>query len=159
MRMVLRLMVFGFLLLLPVSASAADCDFDKVVGSCTGTVKILSSSGSSPSFSAEIRVSSSAPSCSKVEYYLDNTPNTTILKSANSADESLFGTKPISRGNITVHGCTAYASAGKPPAKQSANKKPKEEDPYECLHRHSVYQKKQQAKGLGWIGLMEFCPL
>ncbi|MBY3158375.1 hypothetical protein HFO56_39440 [Rhizobium laguerreae] len=151
--------VFGaFAALLPLSAVAAECDFDKAVGSCTGSVKILSSSGSKPSYSAEIQVSSSAPSCSKVEYYLDNTPNVTILKSDNSEQESLFGTKPISKKNISVRHCTVYASVGDGAKQPATSKQPQGEDPMECLKRFKVYQAYQEKHKLGWMGLMQYCP-
>ncbi|WP_171986918.1 hypothetical protein [Sinorhizobium sp. A49] len=47
---------------------------------------------------------------SKVEYFLDQTPHLTILKNTNSDRESLFGTKPVSRKNIAIQKCTAYAN-------------------------------------------------
>ncbi|MFK3779127.1 hypothetical protein [Agrobacterium sp. NPDC089420] len=84
------------------------CDFQKRAGSCTGTIRLKSTSGSKPSYAARFRVSSSAPVCSKVEYYIDNTPHQTILQMTNSADESTFGTKPISRDNFEVKNCTTY---------------------------------------------------
>lgn len=97
-----------------ISASAAECDFDKPVGGCTASLKILSSSGSKPSFSAEILVSSSSKSCSKVEWFLDSTPQTTILKSQNSETESVFGTSAIKKNSISVQKCTAYAEKDAP---------------------------------------------
>ncbi|MCS4089129.1 hypothetical protein [Rhizobium sp. BK176] len=145
--------------LLPLSATAAECDFDKPAGSCTGSIRILSSGGSKPSYSAEIQVSSSAPSCSKVEYYLDNTPNTTILRSGNSEQESLFGTKPISRDNIQVAGCTAYASVGEAPQQQPTGAQQAGEDPMECLKRFKVYLAYQKKHHLDYMGLMQYCPL
>lgn len=153
-------MIFGALaVFLPLCANAAECDFQKEVGSCSGSIKILSSGGSKPSYSAEIRVASSAPTCSKVEYYLDNTPNVTVLKSSNSEDESLFGTKPISRKNLVVKNCTTYASVGDTPQQRSTEAQPTGEDPYACMKRHSAYVKERQRNRQRWIGLMEFCPL
>lgn len=91
------------------AAAATECDFDKPVGGCTANIKVLSASGSKPSFRAEISVRSSAPKCSKVEWYLDNTPQSTILKSGSSDTESVFGTSPISTKSISVERCTSYA--------------------------------------------------
>lgn len=97
------------LLVAPTSSLAAsDCNFDKPAGSCTGSIQVLSSGGTAPSYTAEILVKSSAPSCSKVEYYLDSTPQTTILRGGDSAQESLSGTTPISKSSIQVQKCTAY---------------------------------------------------
>lgn len=152
-------MIFGALaVFLPLCANAAECDFQKEVGTCSGSIQILSSGGSKPSYSAEIRVTSSAPTCSKVEYYLDNTPNVTVLKSSNSEDESLFGTKPISKNNVTVRKCTAYASVGDAPKQQSSAADKYFEDQMACMRRHSAYVKQQQKNHQGWIGLMEYCP-
>lgn len=88
---------------------ADECDFEKPIGGCTARIKLLSASGSKPSYRAEISVHSSAPRCSKVEWYLDSTPHSTILKSTNSDTDSIFGTSPITGKNISVQRCTIYA--------------------------------------------------
>lgn len=90
---------------------AADCDFDKPIGKCTAQISIDRAGGSKPSYSAEITVRSSAGSCSKVEYYLDNTPQVTIIRNAGSESESLFGTRPITKKSIAVKRCTAYGKS------------------------------------------------
>lgn len=87
------------------------CDFDQPTGACRGSIRIDSVSGSKESYSAEITVSSSAGSCSKVEYYLDSTPQVTIIRNAISESESLFGTKPITKKSIAVKKCTSYAKS------------------------------------------------
>lgn len=86
-----------------------ECDFEKRVGSCQAQIQIVGTSGSKGSYSAEIVVRSSAPACSKVDYHLDNTPQRTILRSTNSQEESVFGTKPISQKNFEVTGCAVFA--------------------------------------------------
>lgn len=60
-------------LVLP-QAAHAECDFDKPVGGCRGKITIDKASGSKGSYSAELTVSSTQ-SCSKVEFFLDNTPH------------------------------------------------------------------------------------
>lgn len=104
---------FGTAVAIIVSAGSAlaECDFQKPVGRCTATITIDSATGSKPSYSAEVTIKSSARSCSKVEYYLDNTPHATLMKQTNSQAESLFGTNPITKRNIRLDSCTAYASA------------------------------------------------
>ena len=97
---------------LAASSAFAECDFDKPVGRCEGSISVDSSGGSKPSFSAEITVKSTAPQCSKVAYFLDNTPHTTVLRNSSSDGESLSSTKPISKKNITVEKCTTYAIKG-----------------------------------------------
>lgn len=106
MKAILRGMALA-VMLGSVSAGAAECNFDKPVGACKGTIHIESSGGSKPSYSAEVVVRSSSPSCSKVEYYLDNTPQVTVIR-GNSEPESLSGTAPISKKSLKVARCTAY---------------------------------------------------
>jgi hypothetical protein len=89
-------------------AVAADCDFKKVVGTCKGSITVDSTKGSKPNYSAEITVRSSAPTCSKVEYFIDNTPHQTVLKGGNADRESTFGSSPISKKSFEISRCTAY---------------------------------------------------
>lgn len=99
-------------LAIPSTSFAQQCNFDKRVGSCTGTIKIISTAGSAKSHSAEISITSSAGSCSKVEYYLNNTPQVAIIRSSGIEHESVFGTKPIKKSDIRVIQCTAYEGSG-----------------------------------------------
>lgn len=86
----------------------AECNFDKPIGGCQARISIDSTSGSKGSYSAEATVRSSAPSCSKVEYFVDSTPYTTVIKSGTSESESFFGTNPISKKSLKVLRCTAF---------------------------------------------------
>lgn len=104
-----RTIIVGAIFWMLTSAASAECDFDKPISGCRATITIDSTSGSKGSYSAEITVKSSAGSCSKVEYYLDNTPQTAIIRSAKLEQESLFGTKPIKKSDISVSRCTKYA--------------------------------------------------
>ncbi|MCZ7860976.1 hypothetical protein O9X98_06120 [Agrobacterium salinitolerans] len=106
----MRLVTFAFGLMFLPAAAAAECDFAQPVGSCRASISIDSTSGSKGSYSAEATVRSSAGSCSKVEYFLDNTPQTTVIKNGTTADESFFGTKPISKKSIQIKKCTQFAS-------------------------------------------------
>lgn len=140
-----------------ISAIAAECNFDKQVGSCSGSVEILSTGGSKPSYTAEVRVTSSAPTCSKVEYYLDSTPNVTVLKSSNSDQESLFGTKPISRKNIRVKNCTAFASAGSSSDQKAKNLRPAKDDMTACIRRWKAYVAEREKKHQSFKGIAQYC--
>lgn len=102
------LLTFG---VLQAFEAHAACDFDKPIGSCEGSVTILSTAGSAPSFSTELQISSSAGACSKVEYRIDSMPVTSIIRSSGQEHESLFGTKPLTSGDIEVLDCTAYEGA------------------------------------------------
>lgn len=92
----------------PPVRKAKGCNFDKPTGACVGSIKIISTSGSKPSYSTEIRVTSSSGACSKVEYFVDGRPYTSVLRADGVENESLFGTSPIKMKNIEVTGCTAY---------------------------------------------------
>ncbi|MCS4089257.1 hypothetical protein [Rhizobium sp. BK176] len=113
----MRHLILVIAVTLSPAVALAECDFDKPVGSCRASISIDSTSGSKGSYSAEATVRSSASSCSKVEYFLDNTPQTTVIKNGSSEDESLFGTKPITKKSVQFKKCTQYAS------KDSAGKK------------------------------------
>ncbi|MEN3148862.1 hypothetical protein ABCW43_16280 [Neorhizobium sp. IRAMC:178] len=106
----MRQLILAIAVTLSPTVALSECDFDKPVGSCRATISIDSTSGSKGSYSAEATVKSSASSCSKVEYFLDNTPQTTVIKNGNSEDESLFGTKPITKKSVQIKRCTQYAS-------------------------------------------------
>lgn len=114
----MRRLILAIAVTLSPTVAFSECDFDKPVGSCRATISIDSTSGSKGSYSAEATVKSSASSCSKVEYFLDNTPQTTVIKNGNSEDESLFGTRPITKKSVQIKRCTQYAS------KESEGKKP-----------------------------------
>lgn len=92
----------------PAISHAAQCNFSKPIGSCQATITIDSTSGSKGNYSAEATIKSSAATCSKVEYFIDNTPHQTVLKAGNSDNESLFGTSPITKKTIKIKACTAY---------------------------------------------------
>ncbi|WP_283195097.1 hypothetical protein [Rhizobium sp. AN80A] len=106
----MRQVILALTVILSPAIAFAECNFDKPVGSCRATISIDSTSGSKGSYSAEVTVKTSASSCSKVEYFLDNTPQTTVIKSGNTEDESLFGTRPITKKSLQVKRCTQYAS-------------------------------------------------
>lgn len=106
----MRQLILAIAVTLSPAVAFAECDFDKPVGSCRATISIDSTSGSIGSYSAETTVKSSASSCSKVEYFLDNTPQTTVIKNGSSEEESLFGTSPITKKSVQIKRCTQYAS-------------------------------------------------
>lgn len=108
-------MRYLYLLILCISMGsnvlAYECNFERKIGECRGVIEFVKGYGSKPSFAAEFIVHSSAPRCSKVEYLIDNTPNQTILKNANQAAESTFGTSPISANSIIYTACSVYESS------------------------------------------------
>lgn len=91
-------------------AWAADCNCQKVVGSCLGSIEFVKAYGSKPSFGADLIVHSSEKACSKVEFFVGSTPYQTILANKNSEPESVFGTSPIAAKNVTFQSCKVCAS-------------------------------------------------
>ncbi len=84
---------------------AANCDCTQKIGKCSGAINFLKKFGSPPSYGAEFEVYSSEKTCSKVEYFVDNLPNQTILSNKNKELESAFGTKPITAESIVYSAC------------------------------------------------------
>jgi hypothetical protein len=72
-------------------------------------ISVESAGGSAGSYSAEITIRSSEGQCSKVEYVLNNTPQTSLIRSNGAEQESIFGTNPLQDGDIVVTKCTHYA--------------------------------------------------
>jgi len=103
------------------SQAYAECNFDKPKGACTATLRLLKSGGTKPSFSAEVEITSSAGSCSKVEYFVNSTPYTAIIRSNGSEHESLFGTSPIRKSDIEISKCIAYEGDSQASASQDAS--------------------------------------
>lgn len=81
-----------------------ECDCSVTQGSCQATINVLTSSGVSGGYAAEYKVTSSQV-CSRVDYYIDNTPNTSILKTSTASTESSFGTSPITDKSFQVISC------------------------------------------------------
>lgn len=116
----------------------AECNFDQPLGQCTGAARILQSGGSKPSYSAEVEITSSAGSCSKVEFYVGSKPYTSIIRESGSEQESLFGTSPIKKRDISVARCTAYAGAANARSSQD-NNEARAEGTYQFTKSYGVF--------------------
>ncbi|MHC8287235.1 hypothetical protein ACYZUD_10500 [Pseudomonas sp. XS1P51] len=92
------------------SAVAADCDCQKVIGSCLGSIEFVKAYGSKPSFGADLIIHSSEKKCSKVQFVVGSTPYQTILANKNTEPESVFGTSQISAKSITFESCKVCSS-------------------------------------------------
>lgn len=106
----MRQLMLAIAVTLSPTLAFSECNFDRPIGLCRATISINSTSGSKGNYSAEATVKSSASSCSKVVYFLDNTPQTIVIKNGNTSDESFFGTKPITKKSVQIKRCTQYAS-------------------------------------------------
>lgn len=87
-----------------VNAQQHNCDCTQIVGSCEASLKV-EPTGASGSFGAKLTFVSTAPICSKVSYYVDSTPYFNILSRGNTDQDTIFGTKPVTRDTITDVRC------------------------------------------------------
>ena len=138
------LIVFAAAGSLPLSFARAECNFDKAIGSCRGSIKLVSSGGAKPSFNAEIEITSSTGACSKIEYVVQSTPYTAIVRSDGVEHESLFGTSPIRASDIKVSKCLAYKNNNP----TSVLKKPKL-SMHECISSFKSALKAGTNNGMG----------
>ncbi|SNU84315.1 hypothetical protein PSP20601_01564 [Pandoraea sputorum] len=81
------------------------------------------------SYGADLKFTSSAPICSKVDFYVDGTPYFTILSQGNQGEDRVFGQKAIVRSTISSVSCRVCkraegAAAASRSDNDSANKVP-----------------------------------
>lgn len=86
-------------------AQGNNCDCQQVVGICAVSVNVVPTESTKGSYAADLRFTSSAPICSKVDYFVDGTPYFTILIQGNRGEDRVFGQKPISRTNLSGISC------------------------------------------------------
>lgn len=82
-----------------------NCDCQQIVGTCAVSVSVIPTESTKGSYGADLKFTSSAPICSKVDYYVDGTPNFTILSQGSRGEDRVFGRKPITRSNISEISC------------------------------------------------------
>lgn len=87
------------------SAQGNNCDCQQIVGNCSASINVIPTESTKGSYGADLKITSSAPICSKVDYYVDGTPYFTILSQGNRGEDSVFGQKPITRANLSSISC------------------------------------------------------
>lgn len=126
-RILQRIIRWAALLAMSGAASAAfaqntACDCTQIVGTCSATFK-LSNVKDDPqrlNSSADVLFTSSAPRCSKIGFYVENTPHITVLKNSNRADDRIFGTSRITEQTVSIESCKICTGDGN----KAADKKP-----------------------------------
>jgi hypothetical protein len=88
------------------TSSTGDCNCREEAGICKATVVVVKKRPTG----ADFRVTSSAPRCSKVSYYIDSTPMLTVLNNTNSAMEHAAGLTEITNKTFEVESCKVCAS-------------------------------------------------
>jgi hypothetical protein len=87
------------------NSSKPGCDCTKAVGLCKANIKILAKLKTG----VDYVVNSSETSCTKVSYYIDNTPYLTVLNNTNSSIEHSSGTKEITKNSFQIEKCEICA--------------------------------------------------
>ncbi|WP_240475745.1 hypothetical protein [Herbaspirillum rhizosphaerae] len=99
------------------------CDCQQPVGACSASIAVKPVEATTlGSYAAELKFTSSAPACSKINYYVDGTPYFNVLVSGNTGTDNLWGPKQISRANITEISCQVCKQVSITPIPQ--DKKP-----------------------------------
>jgi len=88
------------------TSSTGDCNCREEAGICNATVVVVKKRPTG----ADFKVTSSAPRCSKVSYYIDSTPRLTVLNNTNSAMEHAAGLTQITNKTFEVESCKVCAS-------------------------------------------------
>ncbi|MFF7709002.1 hypothetical protein [Pseudomonas sp. NPDC007930] len=86
--------------------ASSGCNCRQVIGQCQATLSDLKKTGKT---GWTVRVSSSEAQCSRVSWYLDNTPQLTVLNHRASTVEAISSQKPLSRTNLDVERCEICA--------------------------------------------------
>lgn len=114
----LFLLLCSIILSTPALAQPVACDCQTIVGNCQASIRVIPTKAENGNHAATLQIQSTAPNCSKVEYYLDNTPYFTILSRGNQGEDSIFGQRPITRNTISDISCKVCKRAdeqAKPP--------------------------------------------
>lgn len=88
------------------TSSSGECNCREEAGICNATVVVVKKRPTG----ADFKVTSSAPRCSKVSYYIDSTPRLTVLNNTNSAMEHAAGLTQITNKTFEVESCKVCAS-------------------------------------------------
>lgn len=97
--------LFLAVLSLSVGAQQHNCDCTQITGSCEAAIMVQPTEATKGSFGADLHIRSTAPICSKVDYYVDSTPYFTVLSQGNSFTDRVFGTSPVTRDTISDVRC------------------------------------------------------
>ncbi len=110
---ILLLALLASFVAVPVSY-AQECDCSKAVGMCTASVKVANITGTKEgrAYAAAVELKSSQPRCSKISFFVDNTPYLSVLNNSNAATENVFGTSEISAKSVSIDYCRICAVTG-----------------------------------------------
>ena len=90
---------------------------DRVIGTCSAQYSISNIVAGTvgkdgerlQSGSADLVLTSSAPRCSRISYYIDNTPYISLLKGGNTAQERIILARTASKDTVSIDRCEVFA--------------------------------------------------
>src|SRR5450830_1905596 len=104
-------------------AADAACDCQQALNTCSASIAVKPVDASTlGSYAAELKFTSSAPACSKINYQVDGTPYFNVLVSGNTGTDNIWGAKQVSRANISDISCQVCKQVAITPIPQ--DKKP-----------------------------------
>ncbi|MBB2495945.1 hypothetical protein [Aquipseudomonas ullengensis] len=110
---------------IPLSISplyANECDCTVPQGACTASITVIPTGTGKGLYGADLQISSSAQSCAKVEYTVDNTPYFTVM-ARGSGEDRIQGTseEPLNDARVKLLKCViCQKDADKPVPPQSS---------------------------------------
>jgi len=110
-------------------AAEPGCDCEQVAGACTASISVKPVETTTlGSYAAELKITSSAPACSKVNYLVDGMSYFNVLVSGNTGTDNVWGQKQITRANISDISCQVCKQVVVTPVPTPADKKPVSSD-------------------------------
>lgn len=98
----------------PAALAPLACNCAQIVADCSASVSVLPVRALNGAFSADVTLQTDAPSCAKVDYQLDDTAYVTIVQNGAQSALRLYGTRPLTRNNLSHMSCHVCASASTP---------------------------------------------
>ncbi|MDR2154324.1 MAG: hypothetical protein LBE78_04775 [Burkholderiaceae bacterium] len=108
---------------LAAAQSFQDCDYGQKIGSCSASISVTPTGDQQGLYGADLMIHTSAQSCARVEYFVDNTPVRTALPRGGSVDDRVVGTSqtPFTADRVQVQQCDVYAQKSESQDNQQAD--------------------------------------
>ena len=98
------------------AAAQSPCDCTQFIGNCTASAEVTGAAPSQGAFSAGLKLRSSAPICSRIEYFVNDQPHFTLLDKGSIGLEKLTSPRSITQKAVSIEACRvcALATASRP---------------------------------------------
>lgn len=96
-----------FLMVYSCSSIANECDCTQIIGSCQGSINVSPTKSSVGLAGAKLTFRANANQCAKIEYWVDNTQELTVLPNGKYGEDSVWSaeTKPFQPYRVTYKSC------------------------------------------------------